>query len=53
MAMAWDATGRTETSLKSAIDQTLAGMIAHGEVGRVRSFNWQCRSGVMTPTFLR
>jgi hypothetical protein len=53
MAMAWDATGRTETSLKSAIDQTLAGMIVHGEVGRVRSFNWQCRSAVMTPTFLR
>jgi hypothetical protein len=53
IAMAWDATGRTEAGLKTKADALLAGMIAHGEVGQVRSFNWQCRSAVMAPYFLK
>jgi hypothetical protein len=29
------------------------GFASRGEVGQLRSFNWQCRSAPMTPTFLR
>jgi len=53
VALAWDATGRTDATLKAAADSLLAGLKAHGEVGQVRSFNWQCRSAVLTPTFLK
>jgi hypothetical protein len=53
LAMAWDATGRTEAGLKTKADALLAGLVAHGETGQVRSFNWQCRSAVMTPAFLK
>jgi hypothetical protein len=53
IAMAWDATGRTEAGLKTKADALVAGLIAHGEVGQVRSFNWQCRSAVMAPAFLK
>jgi hypothetical protein len=53
IAMAWDATGRTEAGLKQKADALIAGLSSHGEVGHVRSFNWQCRSAVMAPTFLK
>jgi hypothetical protein len=53
LAMAWDASGRTDASLKTAAEQVLGGMRSDGEAGQVRSFNWQCRSGIMTPTYLK
>ena len=53
VALAWNATGRTDAALKTAADQLAAGTKAHGEVGRTRSFNWQCRSAVATPALLK
>jgi hypothetical protein len=53
VALAWNATGRTDAALKTAADQLTAGFKAHGEVGRTRSFNWQCRSAVATPALLK
>lgn len=53
VAMAWDATGRTEAGLKTKADALVAAFRSKGEVGQVRSFNWQCRSAVMTPAFLK
>ncbi len=53
IGMAWDATGRTESALEQKAAALVAGLKAHGEVGQVRSFNWQCRSAVMAPYFLK
>jgi len=52
VALGWASTGRTDTELRTAADALIAGMRTHGEVGQVRSFNWQCRSAVMTPALL-
>ena len=53
IALAWNATGRTEVGLKTAADQLVAGVKSKGEVGQVRSFNWQCRSAIATPALLK
>jgi hypothetical protein len=53
IALAWNASGRTEASLKTAADQLVAGLKSDGVVGQVRSFNWQCRSAVATPALLK
>jgi hypothetical protein len=53
VALAWNATGRTDASLRSVADALVTGFRDRGEVGQVRSFNWQCRSAVMTPALLR
>lgn len=53
LALAWNATGRTDVALKAAADKVTAGFKANGEVGRTRSFNWQCRSAVATPALLK
>jgi hypothetical protein len=53
IALAWNATGRTEPMLETAAKQLTAGFKAHGEVGQTRSFNWQCRSAVATPALLQ
>lgn len=53
VALAWNATGRTDAALKLAADQLTAGFKANGVVGRTRSFNWQCRSAVATPALLK
>jgi hypothetical protein len=53
VALAWDATGRTDAELRTAADELVEGLRTRGEVGQVRSFNWQCRSAIMTPGFLR
>ena len=53
IGMAWDATGRTDAALKQKADALVAGFNSNGDVGQVRSFNWQCRSAVMAPTFLK
>ena len=38
--------------LRAAADQLVTGVRDRGEVGQLRSFNWQCRSAVMTPALL-
>jgi hypothetical protein len=53
IALGWNVTGKSDAALKQAADELVAGMKAHGEAGQVRSFNWQCRSGVMTPALLQ
>ncbi|MDQ3365285.1 MAG: hypothetical protein M3680_07650 [Myxococcota bacterium] len=53
VALGWTASGRTEQPLKDAADQLVAGLRSRGEVGQVRSFNWQCRSAVMAPALLQ
>jgi len=53
VALAWNATGRTDTTLRAVADELVAGVRDRGEVGQVRSFNWQCRSAVMAPALLR
>jgi hypothetical protein len=53
VALAYVATGKTEASLKTAAEQMIAGLAANGVVGQTRSFNWQCRSAVMTPALLK
>jgi hypothetical protein len=53
VALAWDASGRSETALRQAADELVAGFAAKGEVGQTRSFNWQCRGAVMTPALLK
>ncbi len=52
IALAWNATGRTDAALEAAANELVLGVRDHGEVGQVRSFNWQCRSAVMTPALL-
>ncbi len=52
VAMAWAYDGGTDAALRSVADALVAKFKNEGEVGQLRSFNWQCRSAVMTPTFL-
>jgi hypothetical protein len=52
VALGWASTGKTDAALRTAADQLITGLRTRGAVGRVRSFNWQCRSGVMTPALL-
>lgn len=53
VAMAWHLSGRTDTELHTAAMALVAGLAANGEAGQLRSFNWQCRSAVLTPSYLR
>jgi hypothetical protein len=53
VALAWAATGKKDAALKKSADELVAGFAANGEAGQIRSFNWQCRSAVMTPFLLR
>ena len=53
VALGWHATGRTDAGLRQAAGELVAGLRTRGRVGRIRSFNWQCRSGVMTPALLQ
>ncbi len=52
IAMAWHHTGRTDAALKTSADAFVNAFSSQGEVGQLRSFNWQCRSAVATPAFL-
>jgi hypothetical protein len=52
VALGWASTGRTDAELRAAADALVAGLRTHGEIGQLRSFNWQCRSAVMTPALL-
>jgi hypothetical protein len=53
IAMAWHFSGRTDGALRDAADQLVDLFATAGAVPHVRSFNWQCRSAVAAPWFLR
>ncbi|MBZ0233093.1 MAG: hypothetical protein K8M05_12250, partial [Deltaproteobacteria bacterium] len=53
VAMAWFYQGKTDAQLRAAADALVSGTRTLGEAGQLRSFNWQCRSAVATPYFLR
>jgi hypothetical protein len=53
MAMAWHYGGRTDATLKSAADSLVSGLTSKGTAPHMRSFNWQCRSAVAAPWYLR
>jgi hypothetical protein len=52
VAMAYDFDGRRDAALKTAADELVAGLAAHGTAPHMRSMNWQCRSAVAAPYFL-
>ena len=53
VAMAWHWGGRSDSALRTAADQLLAGTKSRARSPHLRSFNWQCRSAVATPWYLR
>jgi hypothetical protein len=53
IALGWSVNGKTDAAMKKVADELIAGMKSDGEAGQVRSFNWQCRSAVMTPALLQ
>ncbi|MDX2093525.1 MAG: hypothetical protein SFX73_37115 [Kofleriaceae bacterium] len=53
IALGWNLTGKTDAAMKKVADELVEGMKSDGEAGQVRSFNWQCRSAVMTPALLQ
>ncbi|MFK7987631.1 MAG: hypothetical protein AB8I08_16545 [Sandaracinaceae bacterium] len=53
IAMAWHLDGRRDAALRSAADEVVQGFADNGTAPHVRSFNWQCRSAVAAPWFLR
>ncbi len=53
VALAWHWGGRTDTELRAAALSLVDGLRRLGQAGQLRSFNWQCRSAVMTPFYLR
>jgi hypothetical protein len=53
VGLAWHWGGRGDTELRTAAMALVAGLRTYGEAGQLRSFNWQCRSAVMTPYYLR
>jgi hypothetical protein len=52
VAMAWHWDGRGDAELRAAADALVEGFATLGEIGQLRSFNWQCRSAVATPWYL-
>ena len=52
IALGYHVGGRTDGALRSAAFDVANGFATYGEVGQVRSFNWQCRSAVATPFLL-
>ena len=53
LALGWNVTGKTDATLRQVADALVAGMKSKGTAGQIRSFNWQCRSAVMTPALLK
>jgi len=53
VAMAWHHGGRSDEMLRTAADELVDGFATLGEIGQLRSFNWQCRSAVATPWYLQ
>jgi hypothetical protein len=52
VALAFRLDGATDPDLLAAANVLVDKFAAEGEVGQLRSFNWQCRSAVMTPWLL-
>jgi hypothetical protein len=52
VAMAWHRDGRAEEALHAADSELVDGLRTRGEVGQLRSFNWQCRSAPMATWYL-
>ncbi|WP_141734525.1 hypothetical protein [Oligoflexus tunisiensis] len=53
VAMAWHHGGKQDAGLEKVARELVQGFSNQGEVGQLRSFNWQCRSAVATPYFLK
>jgi hypothetical protein len=53
IAMAWFYSGKTDSALRTAADTLLGRLRSDGTIPHVRSFNWQCRSAIAGPWFLR
>jgi hypothetical protein len=53
IAAAWYHAGRNDAALRKAADELVAGFSTNGTAPHMRSFNWQCRSAVATPWYLR
>jgi hypothetical protein len=53
VALAWHHTGRSDATLQTAAKALLAGLKNKGSSPHMRSFNWQCRTAVATPYYLR
>ncbi|MBK9036766.1 MAG: hypothetical protein IPL61_36875 [Myxococcales bacterium] len=53
VALAWHHAGRGDGALRAAADALVTGLRERGEAGQLRSFNWQCRSAVQAPAYLR
>jgi hypothetical protein len=53
VAMAWHHGGRSDAALATIARDLVAGTKANGGAPHMRSFNWQCRSAVATPFYLR
>ena len=51
VAVAAHLTDHEDAELEQGLDELLQGFSDHGIAGQLRSFNWQCRAGVMTPWF--
>jgi hypothetical protein len=52
VALAWRLDGQSDATLLDAANILVEKFSSEGEVGQLRSFNWQCRSAVMTPALL-
>jgi hypothetical protein len=50
LAYAWS--GSNDAALKASAADLVRKFKSEGEVGQLRSFNWQCRSAIMTPALL-
>lgn len=53
VALADFLSGHTDPDLGAAADRLAQGFDQSGEVGQLRSFNWQCRGAVSAPGLLR
>ena len=52
VAMAWHWGGRSDAALRAAAEELIEGLADNGSSPHLRSFNWQCRSAVVTPWYL-
>jgi hypothetical protein len=51
--MAWFHGGKQDAALAQAADELVSGFQDHGVAPHMRSFNWQCRSAVAAPYYLK
>jgi hypothetical protein len=52
-ALAWHYSGRTDATLRTNTMHYLTGFSSAGQIGQLRSFNWQCRAALATPFYLQ